>query len=560
MIPTIPNNAPFTPEQIAWLNGFFAGFFNHLNATGAAPAAPPSAPTATKGPLLVLYGSQSGNAEAFAKRVGREASSRGFAPRVLGMDAFSPASLAQEKNVLVITSTWGEGDMPDNAVAFWEALNKNGASPSLAGVNFSVLALGDRNYGETFCLAGRKFDQRFEELGGRRIFDRVDCDVDYEEAAEEWMHGVFEALGATETVPQAPAALVAAPVVAGPAAAPVEVEPEGAYSKKNPFPAKLLANVRLNGKDSAKDTRHIVFSLAGSGLSYEAGDALGVFPANSPDVVARVMEAHRLDPDAVVPLPGGGEAPLADALLKHYEVRHLVGKSANEPQDPKAFVENLRALQPRLYSIASSPKAHPNEVHLCVGVVRYEKDGYQHLGVASTFLAERLPIGETAGVFVHRSPHFRLPTDPTVPVIMVGPGTGIAPFRAFLQERAATGASGKNWLFFGDQHEATDFLYREELEEFVRKGVLNRLDLAFSRDQERKIYVQNRMMANAMELWRWLGEGAHFYVCGDASRMAKDVDAALHYVAETVGGKTPEEAAEFVAELRKSKRYQRDVY
>ncbi len=557
MIPTIPNNAPFTPEQIAWLNGFFAGFFNQAVAGGAPVSAAAATPAAPKASLLVLYGSQSGNAETFAKKVGREAGARGFAPRVLGLDSIEAPALAQEKNILLITSTWGEGDMPDNAIGFWDALNKNGSSPSLSGVNYAVLALGDRNYGDTFCLAGRKFDDRFSELGGQRIFDRVDCDVDFEEPAEEWMHGVFEALGATTVVAEtaAPAVVVAPPLPV------TEIEEEAdTFTKKNPFPARLLANVRLNGKDSAKDTRHIAFSLAGSGLAYETGDALGVFPANAPDVVARVMEAHRLDPGAVVPLPGGGEAPLGEALVTHYEIRSLVGKTPSAPVELAAFVEGLRKLQPRLYSIASSLKAHPNEVHLCVGAVRYEKDGHQHLGVASTFLADRLPLGETAGVFIHHAPHFRLPADPTLPVIMVGPGTGIAPFRAFLEERAATDAPGKNWLFFGDQHAASDFLYQEEIEEFVRKGVLNRLDLAFSRDQDRKIYVQNRMMANAMELWNWLEQGAHFYVCGDASRMAKDVDAALHHLAETVGGKSPEAAAAYVADLKKAKRYQRDVY
>lgn len=550
MIPQIPSNAPFTPEQIEWLNRFFSDVFGQRGL-----AADSSGP---KQPLLVLFGSQSGNSETLAKKVGREASARGFAPRVAGLESVNAADLKQESTVLIITSTWGEGDMPDNAAGFWDGLNQNGSSPNLAGVKFSVLALGDRNYGDTFCLAGRKLDQRLTELGASRLVERVDCDVDYDAPAAEWMAGVFEALGARESIAAAAVYSEESATVGTPAAPPVE--PEDAYSKQHPLVAPLIANRRLNGKESAKDTRHIAFSIEGSGLSYEVGDALGVFPANCPDVVARVMESHRLDPEAVVPLPGGGEAPLRVALERHYEVRSLVGAAGEPAATPVAFVERLRRLQPRLYSIASSLKAHPGEVHLCVGRVAYEKDGVTHKGVCSTFLADRLAVGETAGIYVQRAAHFRLPTDASLPVIMVGPGTGIAPFRAFLEERAAIGATGKNWLFFGDQHESVDFLYREEIEAFVRKGILHRMDTAFSRDQERKIYVQNRMMTHAMELFTWLERGAHFYVCGDASKMAKDVDAALHHVLQTIGGKSAAGAAEYVSGLKKAGRYQRDVY
>jgi sulfite reductase (NADPH) flavoprotein alpha-component len=549
MIPQIPSNAPFTPEQIAWLNSFFAGLFGPGGVLAPAGSAP-------KRPLLVLFGSQSGNSETLAKKVGREAAARGFAPRVAGLESVTASDLKQESPVLIITSTWGEGDMPDNAIGFWDGLNQNGSSPSLAGVTFSVLALGDRNYGDTFCLAGKKLDQRLTELGASRLAERVDCDVEYEEPAAEWMAGVFAALGASEVVTGE--AEGGRPAVAATTAELPEAE--DAYSKKNPLMAPLIANRPLNGKDSAKDTRHIAFSIEGSGLSYEVGDALGVFPANCPDVVARVMESHRLDPEVVVPLPGGGEAPLRVALEHHYEVRTLVGKTAEAASSPAAFVEGLRRLQPRLYSIASSLKAHPGEVHLCVGRVAYEKEGVAHKGVCSTFLADRLALGAKAGVFVQRSPHFRLPADLTLPVIMIGPGTGIAPFRAFLEERAATGATGKNWLFFGDQHAASDFLYREEIEAFVRKGILHRLDTAFSRDQVRKIYVQNRMMTQAMEFFTWLERGAHLYVCGDATRMAKDVDAALHHILLTIGGKTADGATAYIAALKKAGRYQRDVY
>jgi sulfite reductase (NADPH) flavoprotein alpha-component len=558
VIPIIPDSAPFTAEQRAWLNGFLAGVFGHP--AGAVAAAPNGSASTARRRLLIMFGSQSGNAESLAKKVGKTAGGRGFDVRVTSMDAVVPADLEREENLLVVTSTWGEGDMPDNAQTLWSGLNQNGSSPNLRHLNYSVLALGDRNYGDTFCLAGRRFDERLAELGARRVFERIDCDIDYDIPAERWSNGVLSALGGL-----ADGATKALPTQSAPAAPPVIVtlpEPEnaGIHSKRNPFPARLIENRRLNRDGSAKDTRHIAFSLEGRGLDYEAGDALGVFAVNCPDVVARVIEAHRLDAAASVPLPDGGQAPLGEAMLRHFEIRALSGKTPDRQMTASEFVEPLRKLQPRLYSIASSPKAHPGEVHLCVGIVRYERDGLSHKGVASTFLADRLPPGGSANVFVHRSPHFRLPGDGAVPVIMVGPGTGIAPFRAFLEERAATGSNGRNWLFFGDQHAATDFLYKDEIERFLRAGVLHRLDLAFSRDQLRKRYVQHRMLACGIELWRWLEEGACFYICGDASRMAKDVDAALHQIVQVIGGRSADGAAAYLADMKKSKRYLRDVY
>jgi sulfite reductase (NADPH) flavoprotein alpha-component len=546
-VPLIPESAPFTSEQRAWLNGFLAGVLK------VAQASEPVAPERKSVPLLIAFGSQSGNAESLAKRLAREAASRGFAARAAGLDSLQPADLAREQNVLLVTSTWGEGDMPDNAVSFWTAINQNGSSPKLDGVRYSVLALGDKNYGDTFCLAGRKLDERFAELGAQRVTPRVDCDVDFDEPAKEWSAGAFAALLDSSS---AAVATVAAPAVQPE----MEEEASSQYSKKNPFPAPLLANVRLNSEASSKDTRHIAFSLRGSGLGYEVGDALGVYVTNCAELVDAVIATHHLDPTAEVPLPDSGVSSLREALLQRYEIRHLVGVDPVRPTSPAEFVAGLRKLQPRLYSIASSLKAHPDEVHLCVGAVRYEIDGVAHKGVASTFLADRLPLGETAGIFFHVAKHFRLPQDRTRPVIMVGPGTGIAPFRAFLEEREVTGSSGKNWLFFGDQRRATDFLYHDQIIEWVRKGVLTRLDTAFSRDQDEKVYVQNRMLSAAAELWQWLEEGAHFYVCGDAKRMAKDVDAALHQIIQTAGGKTPDEATEYVAALKKNHRYQRDVY
>ena len=543
-VPVIPDNAPFSAEQRAWLNGFLAGVLNR----GSAAAAVPSPQTATT-PLLIAFGSQSGNAESLAKRLAREASGRGFAARAAGLDSLQPADLIKEKNVLLITSTWGEGDMPDNAVSFWDSINQNGSSPKLEGVQYSVLALGDKNYGDTYCLAGRKLDLRLAELGAKRIVDRVDCDVEFDDLAKAWSANAFMALSSGA----APAMVTAAP-------APVAEPEETGYTKKNPFPAKLILNTSLNTRGSSKDTRHIGFSLAGSGLTYEVGDALGVFVQNCPEIVDAVIAAHAFDPQADVPLPDGGSAPLRQALIKHYEVRNHFGKVPESGITLPAFIENLRKLQPRLYSIASSVKAHADEVHLCIAAVRYNTDGVPHKGVASTFLADRLPLGETTGIYFHAANHFRLPADLTKPVIMVGPGTGIAPFRAFLEEREATQAPGKNWLFFGDQKRSSDFLYHDQIIEWVQKGHLTRLDTAFSRDQAEKIYVQTRMLQAAAELWQWLEEGAHFYVCGDAKRMAKDVDEALHSVIQTAGGKSADEAAAYVAQMKKEKRYARDVY
>lgn len=551
IVPIIPDSAPFSSEQRAWLNGFLAGMLSR----GEATAAPAAAPSVERPRLLIAYGSQSGNAESLAKRLGKEASSRGFATRVAGLDSVQPTQLLEDKNVLVITSTWGEGDMPDNAVPFWEKLNQNGSSPKLDGIRFSVLALGDRNYGDTFCLAGRKLDERLAELGAMRVQPRVDCDVDFDEPAKQWSEGVWKALqngshGQTSSPASAETLLTASPT---------EDESNG-YSKKKPFPAPLIANIKLNGEHSAKDTRHIAFSLAGSGLVYETGDALGVMVQNCPEVVDSVIVAHGFDGNTIVSLPDGGEAPLRDALLRHYEVRTLFGKPCEKASTPSDFVADLRKLQPRLYSIASSLKAHPEEVHLCVAGVRYAKDGVAHKGVASTFLADRLAAGESTGVYVHTAKHFRLPASGDTPIIMVGPGTGIAPFRAFLEERQTAGAKGRNWLFFGDQKRKHDFLYEEQILAWLKDGHLTRLDTAFSRDQEQKVYVQDRMMSAASEVWQWLDSGAYFYVCGDASRMAKDVDAVLHAIVQQQGGRSTEEAAAYVAEMKTTKRYARDVY
>ena len=587
-LPFIPETAPFNAEQRLWLNGYMAGL---LAGKGYVPAGQTSGEPAAAiptVPLLILFGSQTGTAEKLAKQIAKEARTKGCNARVVDAAAHASIDWSKETNLLVITSTYGEGDMPDNMQAFWDWL-KSDAPGTLAHLKFSVLALGDTNY-EQFCAAGKKIDTRLDQLGAQRIHDRTDCEVDYEAAAKLWIAAVLEKVGSSS----APAPATngsAAPASAAPATEP--------FGKKNPFPARLLNNVLLNKDGSDKEVRHYEISLAGSGLTYEAGDALGVVPHNCHELVDDLLATLHCTGKEPVKV-GEHTKPLREALAHDYDVTKpslellgTVAKAAPEsviaplvaperrddlkkwlwgrdvhdllnllpaPMPVEQLLPVLKRLAPRLYSISSSPKAHPGEVHLTVGAVRYESHGRVRKGVASTFLADRVGDADYVKVFVQPSHGFKPPHNGDTAMIMVGPGTGIAPFRAFLEERKASGAKGKNWLFFGDQKSATDFLYEETLTAWKHEGFLTRLDLAFSRDQAEKVYVQNRMLQNAAELWQWLSEGAHFYVCGDASRMAKDVDAALHQIAETAGGLSKEAAAEFIKKLKADKRYQRDVY
>jgi sulfite reductase (NADPH) flavoprotein alpha-component len=596
-IPFIPESAPFNAEQRAWLNGFLAGLFSQV--PGGAPqlnAAPPKAGE----PLVILFGSQTGSAEGLAKKLAKESESRGFAPKLFQLNDYEQANLPAASKAVIISSTWGDGEPPDNAVNFWNWIKADSA-PRLENLNFAVLGLGDKNYSD-FCGASKKFDERLAALGAKRLAPRGECDVDYEGPAKSWIDGLWEKLGEGRAGSPLPAAAGNGTNGAHGVTRPV-TEANGAskpaYGKSNPFPAKLLKNVLLNKPGSGKEVRHYEIALNGSGLTYEAGDALGVVPVNCPELVDDLLEALKAKPDENVKF-GDNIMSLREALTHHFDVNKpsqellaAVAKAAPQselaallapekrddlkkwlwgrhvidllellpaPLPVAEFIPLLKKLAPRLYSISSSPKAHPGEVHLTVGAVRYESHGRVRKGVASTFLADRVGDAEFVKVFVQPSHGFKPPANGDTPMIMVGPGTGIAPFRAFLEERQATGAKGKNWLFFGDQKKDTDFLYDELLTDWQKSGFLTRLDLAFSRDQEQKIYVQDRMMENAAELWAWLEAGAHFYVCGDASRMAKDVDAALHKVVETIGGKSADEAKAYVAKLKSDKRYQRDVY
>ena len=590
-IPFIPENAPFTAEQRMWLNGFLAGVFSNANPPGASALASTLGLNAgPQTPLLVLYGSQTGTAEGLAKKAAKVAESRGFAPKLVSMDRFSDVDLMKEQNVLLITSTYGDGDPPDMAQGFWNWL-KADTAPKLDHLRFSVLALGDTNY-SAFCEFGKKCDERFAALGAQRVAERKDCDVDYETPAAEWTTSVFDALGEGLAQSRDSANEMNGSATATPA-------DTAMWSRKKPFPARLITNRRLSAGGSGKDVRHFEISLAGSGLTYEVGDALGVIPSNCPQLVGEILAALGCDGEEAVKT-ADGEVPLRLALAQHFDItkpshellsavaqcapdavfaplldvarkddlkKWLYGREIMDvlgcltaPFPAQEFVSLLKKIAPRLYSISSSLNAHPDEVHLTVAAVRYDAHGRSRKGIASTFLADR--VGETGDVpvYIQASHGFKPPTNGDTPMIMVGPGTGIAPFRAFLEERLAIGAKGRNWLFFGDQKRATDFLYQVQLEGWLKDGHLTRLDLAFSRDQAEKIYVQSRMLEAASELWSWLEDGAHFYVCGDASRMAKDVDAALHTVIEKAGGKSSDGAKAYVERLKSEKRYQRDVY
>lgn len=565
-VPIIPENAPFSHGQRLWLNGFLAAYFG-----GDPDPASGQAPARKAEPVLLLYGSQTGSAETLAKKYARRMCAEGGAVKAVSMECFSEIQWERERRVLFVCSTYGEGEPPDSARGFWDWLKTEAASV-LQGIEYSVLALGDTNYVQ-FCQFGRELDARVEALGGLRVSDRIECDGDPDEGSNVWFAAIREWV--MSGVPSAGSS-----PTGGKSATVREIEDTTEiWSRKRPLIAALSMNRLLSAAGSAKEVRHFEIDLGTGGLEYTPGDALGVFPSNCPELVDAVIRELGCDGEEAVHVAGAGEVSLRYALGRHLDLgrppRELLAKAGMDaaPEgmdvldllrtrglkpDPTEFAKACKALQPRLYSISSSLRMHPGEVHLTVGVVRYRLQDRERKGVCSTFLAER--AGDAVPVFVHEGKSFRLPSDGQRPLIMVGPGTGIAPFRAFLQEREATGASGRAWLFFGDQHRATDFLYEAELEGFRRRGVLTRLDTAFSRDQTERIYVQNRMREEGSGLWAWLQEGAHFYVCGDASRMAKDVEATLLEVFETHGGLAPAAALEYLGTLRKEGRYQRDVY
>jgi len=630
LIPTL------TDVQLVWLSGYLTALNKqaspvtavakqHVNGTAVLeqrqhsilPAGLTTGTVSHGAPLevTVLFGTDTGNSKRLAERLTAKLKEHGIKAICSSMDQFKPQELKKVRILLIVVSTHGEGDPPDNALSFYEFLHSRKA-PRLEGVQFSVLALGDSSY-EHFCQAGKDLDKRLEELGGARLFPRIDCDVDFDDAANEWMEGVLEALvGQSNEVSHTAEVAVTAetPVLTIPAGQGAmggisDWSPSGTalaepspYSRTHPFQAEVLANINLNGRGSDQETRHVELSLAGSNLVYEPGDCLGIYPENHPVLVDKLIEAMGWKPEEPVPVgKAKEERPLRDALLTHYEitvltkpllekVAALVSKDelqtllAPENNDKlreylngrdmldlvrdfslaglpaRDFVPLLRKMPARLYSISSSLKASPEEASLTIRAVRYHAHGRDRYGVCSVQVAERVQPGDTLPVYVHHNPEFKLPADPDVPLIMIGPGTGVAPFRSFLAEREVTGAKGKTWLFFGDRHFLTDFLYQLDWQRWLKEGVLTRMDVAFSRDTNQKVYVQHRMLEKSRELFAWLEEGAYLYVCGDEKRMAKDVHATLLKIIQQEGGLTQDQSEEYLAQMRREKRYQRDVY
>jgi sulfite reductase (NADPH) flavoprotein alpha-component len=582
--------ASLTPSQARWLSGYFAG----LEAGLLQPASRVSADVAdsraeaspTRRKLTILYGTETGNSTEVAKALAAAARGRDLSPSIFDMADYKTRQLKDEQDLLIVTSTYGEGDPPQPAADFFEFVEGRKA-PRLERVRYAVLALGDSTY-ERYCEAGKRLDRRFEQLGAFRLHPRVDCDIDYEEPASAWTETLLSKL-AVNGVPSQTAEVLAPP----PASATT------AYDKRNPFQATIIENIVLTGRGSSKETRHIELALEGSGLSYQPGDALGIVAHNDPAVVAAVLEALGSTAEATITLKGQ-PAKLGDALRHYFEItvatprflehwaalsdasalrelcqedragervvflrgHHIVDILRQFPipgLDPQRFLAGLRPLQPRLYSIACSLAVAPDEAHLTVAPVRYSLNGQPRAGVASVHLADRGPPGETMPVYVQGNPHFRLPGD-DVPIIMIGAGTGVAPYRAFLQEREARGSSGRAWLFFGERNFRTDFLYQIEWQGFLKDRVLTRMDVAFSRDESRKVYVQHRLLERARDVFAWLEEGAHVYVCGDAEHLAPDVHEALINLVAAEGRVGREAAEDYVRILQRDHRYQRDVY
>ncbi|EAN0853294.1 NADPH-dependent assimilatory sulfite reductase flavoprotein subunit [Salmonella enterica] len=572
----------FTPEQLAWVSGYFWGVLNPRSDADAVTRAPERGSPG----ITLISASQTGNARRVAEALRDDLLAVNLNVNLVNAGDYKFKQIACEKLLVVVTSTQGEGEPPEEAVALHKFLFSKKA-PRLNNTAFAVFSLGDTSY-EFFCQAGKDFDNKLAELGGERLLDRVDADVEYQTVAAQWRARIVDVLKSRTPV------TTPVPSVVSGAVNEIHTSP---YTKEAPLRASLSVNQKITGRNSEKDVRHIEIDLGDSGLCYQPGDALGVWYQNDPALVKEIVELLWLKGDEPVAVDGK-LLPLTEALQWHFELTvntagivenyatltrsefllPLVGDKAQlqhyaaatpiadmlrfspSQLDADALVGLLRPLTPRLYSIASSQAEVENEVHLTVGVVRYDIEGRARAGGASSFLADRVDDEGEVRVFIEHNENFRLPTNPETPIIMIGSGTGIAPFRAFMQQRAAEGAEGKNWLFFGNPHFTEDFLYQVEWQRYVKEGLLSRIDLAWSRDQKEKIYVQDKLREQGAELWRWINDGAHIYVCGDARRMAADVEKALLEVIAEFGGMDLESADEYLSELRVERRYQRDVY
>ena len=612
LMPTLPTLPPALDEaqlqqltanlsanQLLWLSGYF---YSQATGGGAAVAAVAPAPAAATTPaqkLTILYGSHTGNGKKVAQQAAEVAKQRGLTPEVRDMNDYPTRQLAQEQNLLIIVSTHGEGEPPIAAEELHQFISGSRA-PKLPKLRFAVLALGDTSYLH-FCQTGKEFDQRLAELGGTRLLERVDADVDHQTTANQWIETILEKItGATavETGGTVAASVASAATSSHSVIHPSIHSPIAEFTRENPWPARVLESIQLNGRGSNKETYHIELDLASSGLRFAPGDALAVRPRNHDPLVEEVLRAARLSDSAPVQL-GAESLPLAAALASRRELTvltrdvleryaalaphaelhglladttrlqpYLYGRDVADlltdfPTDQltaQLLADTLRPLPTRAYSIASSLLAHPDEVHLTVGAVRYEAHGRRKHGVCSSFLADRVAVGDAARVFVEHNEYFKLPTNSETDIIMVGAGTGIAPFRAFVEERVELGATGRNWLLFGNPHFTTDFLYQAEWQQHLKRGGLARLDVAFSRDQAEKIYVQDRLLENSRDVFGWLENGAQFYVCGDKNRLGGAVLAALTQVVQREAGLSAEDATAYVKNLRKQRRYLEDVY
>lgn len=579
--------AELNPIQQAWVSGYLAANANTASLSGQVAGVSPQAGEAAA--LTILYGSQTGNAKGVANQLKAAAEAKGLAVKLVNMADYKPAQLKKEKFIAVAVSTYGEGEPPEDAENLHAFLASKKA-PKLDGVKVAVIGLGDSSY-EFFCQTAIDFEERFKALGAETVVARADLDVDYEDQVPAWIDGAVAAFEPELKAQSQGSAQVIPMTGFGAAAA------QSQYTKQNPFAAELSVVQKITGRDSTKDVRHIEISLEGSDITYLPGDSLGVYFLNDEALVDETLALLNIDGTTEITL---GEETLSirtaliekleltqsypgfvekyaqatknaellklvedKALMREYiEARQIFDIIKQNPSDISAqdLANSLRKLQARLYSIASSQAEVEEEVHLTVGLVEFDAFGEKHFGGCSGYLANRAEEGVKVKVFSEHNDNFRLPSDDNTPVIMVGPGTGIAPFRAFLQERDARGAEGDNWLFFGNPHFTQDFLYQLEIQGYVKSGLLNKVDLAFSRDQTEKVYVQDRLREKGEEVFAWLEKGAHFYICGDANRMAKDVHQALIDIIKVHGGKDDEQAESYLKELRSSNRYQKDVY